>query len=58
MARFKVIKAHDGLEKGALKELPASRLTAYMVENGYWQEVEVKEAEAKPKSTKTKTAKK
>lgn len=39
MARFEVIKAHDGLQAGTIRELPASPVTDYMIKNGYWKEV-------------------
>lgn len=39
MAKFRVIKAHDGIEAGTIKVLAPSRLTAKMVQNGWWEEV-------------------
>lgn len=57
MAKFKVIRAHDGLAEGTIRELPASAITAYMVKHEYW--VEVKDEEPAPKpAPKKKTAKK
>lgn len=51
MARFKIIKAHDGLQAGTIRVLPASPVTNYMVKNGYWKEL-------KPETTTTKTSNK
>lgn len=57
MPKFKVIKAHDGIEEGFIKVLPISSLTEYMVANGYWEEV--KEEEPTPtKTEKPKASKK
>ena len=50
MAKFRVIKAHDGIEAGTIKVLAPSRLTAKMVQNGWWEEVK----EAKPEAKKPK----
>lgn len=47
MARFKVIKAHDGLQVGTFRELPASPVTDYMIKNGYWKEVKPEDPTAK-----------
>jgi len=47
MARFKVIKAHDGLQAGTIRELPASPVTDYMIKNGYWKEVKPEDLTAK-----------
>ena len=49
MAKYRVIKAHDGIQVGTEKSLPESTITAYMVENGYWEEVK---EEKKKKTTK------
>lgn len=40
MARFEVIKAHDGIGVGTIKSLPHSYITDYMVKNGYWRIIE------------------
>lgn len=39
MPRYKVIKAHDGLQVGDIRTLPASSVTAYMCAQGYWREI-------------------
>lgn len=52
MARFEVIKAHDGLQAGTIRELPAGPVTDYMVRNGYWKAIEP--APAAKKSAKKK----
>lgn len=48
MAKYRVVKAHDGIQVGTEKSLPESTITAYMVENGYWEVVK----EPKKKTTK------
>lgn len=41
MAKYEVIKAHDGLAVGTIKEMPAaSPIADYMTQNGYWRKVE------------------
>lgn len=47
MAKFRVIKAHDGIEAGTIKVLAPSRLTAKMVQNGWWEEVQEDQPEEK-----------
>lgn len=54
MAKFKVIKAHDGLEAGTIRVLAPCPITAEMVRLGYWEEVKPE----KPKAVKPKKAKK
>jgi hypothetical protein len=57
MAKFRVIKAHDGIEAGTIKVLAPSRLTAKMVQNGWWEEVvddQPKPEKPKPQSKKKK----
>lgn len=56
MATFRVIKAHDGIEAGTIKVLAPSRLTAKMVQNGWWEEV--KETQPKPEKPNPKSKKK
>lgn len=50
MAKFKVIKAHDGLEVGTIKVLTPCPVTAEMVRLGYWEEVKPE----KPKKARKK----
>ncbi len=52
MAKFKVIRAHDGLEAGTIKVLAPSPLTAKMVQNGYWAEIPESEPVKPAKSNK------
>lgn len=49
MATFRVIKAHDGIEAGTIKVLAPSRLTAKMVQNGWWEEVQEDQPKDQPK---------
>ena len=51
MPRYKVMKAHDGLQVGDIRTLPASSVTAYMCAQGYWKEIA-------PKGTKVQENKK
>ena len=53
MAKFKVIKAHDGLEAGAIRVLAPCPLTAEMVRRGYWEELKPQP----PKKTTSKSPK-
>lgn len=39
MPKYEVIKAHDGLPVGTIKDVPADSISAYMVDNGYWREI-------------------
>lgn len=54
MTKFRVIKAHDGIEAGTIKVLAPSRLTAKMVQNGWWEEVVDDRPEAKKPNPKSK----
>lgn len=54
MAKFRVIKAHDGIEAGTIKVLAPSRLTAKMVQNGWWGEVKETKPEALKPAPKSK----
>lgn len=63
MAKYEVIKAHDGLAVGTIKEMPAaSTIADYMTQNGYWRKVEDtkddrrKSGAAKPVNSKTEPA--
>ena len=49
MPKYEVIKAHDGLSAGTIKDVPADSISAYMVENGYWREI-AEEPAARTKS--------
>ena len=49
MPRYKVIKAHDGLQVGDIRTLPASSVTAYMVAQGYWREITPKSPKVQEK---------
>ena len=41
MAKYEVIKSHDGLAVGTIKEMSAaSPIADYMTRNGYWRKVE------------------
>ena len=55
MAKYEVIKAHDGLAVGTIKEMPAaSPIADYMTQNGYWRKVEdTKDGRRKSGAAKT-----
>jgi len=55
MAKFRVIKAHDGLEAGTIRVLAPCAVTAEMVRRGYWEEVKPQpQKKTTSKSPKTK----
>lgn len=58
MAKYEVIKAHDGLAVGTIKEMPAaSPIADYMTQNGYWRKVEdTKDERRKSGAAKTEPA--
>lgn len=58
MAKYEVIKAHDGLAVGTIKEMPAaSPIADYMTQNGYWRKVEdTKDGRRKSGAAKTESA--
>lgn len=58
MAKYEVIKAHDGLAVGTIKEMPAaSPIADYMTQNGYWRKVEdTKDGRRKSGAAKTEPA--
>lgn len=58
MARFEVIKAHDGLQAGTIRELPASPVTDYMIKNGYWKEVKPEDPTTKKSNKSRRNGKK
>ena len=58
MAKFKVIRAHDGIAEGTIKELPASAVTAYMVKNGWWEALPDEAPAGQPAAKKATSSKK
>jgi len=54
---FRVIKAHDGLQVGTLRDLPEGPITEYMVKEGYWEKVAEESASQTAQAVQTKTTK-